>query len=64
MARRDRQRKRRRQKWVWGSIAAAITVGMTALAWSYLGSGKASPASSARVTQAPVSDDATTTTAK
>ncbi|TYG98364.1 hypothetical protein ES288_A10G112000v1 [Gossypium darwinii] len=64
MARRDRQRKKRRQKWVWGSIAAAITLGMTALAWSYLPSGKASSASSARITQAPVSDDAITKTAK
>ncbi|XP_040959059.1 uncharacterized protein [Gossypium hirsutum] len=64
MARRDRQRKKRRQKWVWGSIAAAISLGMTALAWSYLPSGKASSASSARITQAPVSDDATTKTAK
>ncbi|PPR81668.1 hypothetical protein GOBAR_AA39047 [Gossypium barbadense] len=63
MARRDRQRKKRRQKWVWGSIAAAITLGMTALAWSYLPSGKASSASSARITQAPVSDDAITKTA-
>ncbi|GMJ08770.1 hypothetical protein like AT3G50910 [Hibiscus trionum] len=28
MARRDRQRKKRRQRWVWGSIATAITLGM------------------------------------
>ncbi|KAK8606753.1 hypothetical protein V6N13_052513 [Hibiscus sabdariffa] len=36
MARRERQRKKRRQRWVWGSIAAAITLGTAALAWSYL----------------------------
>ncbi|CAN1121997.1 hypothetical protein LINPERPRIM_LOCUS2515 [Linum perenne] len=36
MARRNRQTQKRRQRWVWGSIAAAITLGTTALAWSYL----------------------------
>ncbi|GAV87753.1 hypothetical protein CFOL_v3_31179 [Cephalotus follicularis] len=42
MARRDRQRMKRRQRWVWGSIAAVITLGTAALAWSYLPSGKGS----------------------
>ncbi|CAL1360867.1 unnamed protein product [Linum trigynum] len=36
MARRNRQVQKRRQRWVWGSIAAAITLGTAALAWSYL----------------------------
>ncbi|XP_022775331.1 uncharacterized protein LOC111317195 [Durio zibethinus] len=56
MARRDRQRKKRRQRWVWGSIAAAITLGTAALAWSYLPTGKGS--SSAASPQAPDHDDA------
>ncbi|KAK8717575.1 hypothetical protein V6N13_044836 [Hibiscus sabdariffa] len=42
MARRERQRKKRRQRWVWGSIATAITLGTAALAWSYLPTGKGS----------------------
>ncbi|KVH92364.1 hypothetical protein Ccrd_005593 [Cynara cardunculus var. scolymus] len=37
-----RQRRMRRQKWIWGSIAAAITLGSTALAWSYLPTAKGS----------------------
>lgn len=37
-----RQRRKRRQKWIWGSIAAAITLGSTALAWSYLPTAKGS----------------------
>ncbi|XWS29273.1 hypothetical protein CRYUN_Cryun24cG0014100 [Craigia yunnanensis] len=56
MARRHRQRKKRRQRWVWGSIAAAITLGTAALAWSYLPTGKGS--SSASIPQAPDHDDA------
>ncbi|CAL1394695.1 unnamed protein product [Linum trigynum] len=36
MARRYRQVQKRRQRWVWGSISAAITLGTAALAWSYL----------------------------
>ncbi|KAJ9703505.1 hypothetical protein PVL29_005026 [Vitis rotundifolia] len=36
LTRRERQRRKRRQRWVWGSIAAVITVGTAALAWSYL----------------------------
>ncbi|KAE8685399.1 GTPase Era [Hibiscus syriacus] len=56
MARRERQRKRRMQRWVWGSIATAITLGTAALAWSYLPTVKGS--SSADVPQAsdPVDD--------
>ncbi|CAN4080103.1 unnamed protein product [Withania somnifera] len=35
-ARRLRQiRKRRQKKWIWGSIAATITLGSAVLAWSY-----------------------------
>ncbi|XP_022740377.1 uncharacterized protein LOC111292325 [Durio zibethinus] len=56
MARRDRQRKKRRQRWVWGSIAAIITLGTAALAWSYLPTGKGS--SSASIPQASDHDDA------
>ncbi|CAK9152364.1 unnamed protein product [Ilex paraguariensis] len=37
-----RQRRKRRQRWVWGSIATTITLGTAALAWSYLPSGKTS----------------------
>ncbi|XP_059623618.1 uncharacterized protein LOC132266677 [Cornus florida] len=40
--RRLRQRRKRRQRWVWGSIAATITLGTAALAWSYLPTGKGS----------------------
>nr|XP_043617971.1 uncharacterized protein LOC122589712 [Erigeron canadensis] len=40
--RRVRQRRKRRQRWIWGSIGIAITLGSTALAWSYLSSGKGS----------------------
>ncbi|KAL6975899.1 hypothetical protein U1Q18_024694 [Sarracenia purpurea var. burkii] len=39
MSRRLRQIRKRRQRWVWGSIAAAITLGTGALAWSYLSTG-------------------------
>ncbi|KAL5063757.1 hypothetical protein RYX36_025494 [Vicia faba] len=42
MARRERQRKTRRQRWIWGSIATAIVLGTTAIAWSYLPSSKGS----------------------
>ncbi|EOX91033.1 Uncharacterized protein TCM_000342 [Theobroma cacao] len=56
MARRDRQRKNKRQRWVWGSIAAAITLGTAALAWSYLPTGKGSSSTSS--SQAPDHDDA------
>ncbi|CAK8539924.1 unnamed protein product [Lathyrus sativus] len=36
MARRERQRKSRRQKWVWGSITTVIALGTAAIALSYL----------------------------
>lgn len=42
-ARRLRQiRKRRQKKWIWGSIAAAITLGSAVLAWSYFSTGRES----------------------
>ncbi|KAJ8770656.1 hypothetical protein K2173_021303 [Erythroxylum novogranatense] len=40
MARRNRQLKKRRRRWVWGSIAAAVTLGTAALAWSFLPAGE------------------------
>ncbi|KAL3626743.1 hypothetical protein CASFOL_029486 [Castilleja foliolosa] len=41
--RRLRQRRKRRQKWIWGSIATAVTIGSAALAYSYFqSSGKTS----------------------
>ncbi|XP_071731338.1 uncharacterized protein [Rutidosis leptorrhynchoides] len=40
--RRLRQRRKTRQRWIWGSIGVAITLGSAALAWSYLPTGKAS----------------------
>ncbi|KAL6273975.1 hypothetical protein ACE6H2_024667 [Prunus campanulata] len=43
LARRDRERRERRQRWVWGSIAAALTLGSAALAYSYIPSGRGSP---------------------
>ncbi|KAF7828885.1 putative plant/F18B3-190 protein [Senna tora] len=36
MARRERQRRSRRQRWVWGSITTAIVLGVATIAWSYL----------------------------
>lgn len=45
MARRNRQRRKRKQRWVWGSIAAAITLGTAALVGSYLLTGKESTSS-------------------
>ncbi|GAB2282758.1 hypothetical protein Dimus_017298 [Dionaea muscipula] len=41
-ARHDRHKRRRRLRWVWGSVAVAITVGSIALAWSYAPGGKVS----------------------
>ncbi|KAF3595112.1 hypothetical protein DY000_02026448 [Brassica cretica] len=35
VARRKRQKRKKRQRWIWGSIAATITLGSAALAWSY-----------------------------
>lgn len=42
LARRVRQRKKRRQRWYWGMVATAITLGTGALAWSYLATEKGS----------------------
>lgn len=36
VARRERQKRKKRQRWIWGSIAATITLGSAALAWSYI----------------------------
>jgi len=36
MARRERQRKNKRQRWIWGSITTVIALSTAALAWSYL----------------------------
>ncbi|KAJ0253643.1 Uncharacterized protein HA466_0112990 [Hirschfeldia incana] len=36
VARRERQKRKKRQRWIWGSIAATITLGSAALAWSYV----------------------------
>ncbi|KAH0902941.1 hypothetical protein HID58_042444 [Brassica napus] len=36
LARRERQKRKKRQRWIWGLIAATITLGSAALAWSYI----------------------------
>ncbi|KAK7406736.1 hypothetical protein VNO78_08366 [Psophocarpus tetragonolobus] len=36
MARRERQRRSRRQRWIWGSITTVIALSTAAIAWSYL----------------------------
>ncbi|CAN0861712.1 hypothetical protein LINGRAHAP2_LOCUS8292 [Linum grandiflorum] len=46
LGRRNRHVQKRRQRWVWGSIAAAITLGSAALAWSYLPPREGSPSTS------------------
>ncbi|KAJ9172760.1 hypothetical protein P3X46_015970 [Hevea brasiliensis] len=56
MARRNRQVGKRRQRWVWGSIATVITLGTAALAWSYFPSAKGS--SSNDDSMVPEHDDA------
>ncbi|XP_038999658.1 uncharacterized protein LOC120125247 [Hibiscus syriacus] len=61
MARRDRQRKKRWQRWVWGSIATAITLGTVTLAWSYLPTEKGLSTSSAGIPRASDNDDTATT---
>lgn len=40
-----RQRREKKLRWVWGSLAAAITVGTAALAWSYVPGGKGTSSS-------------------
>ncbi|KAG0465327.1 hypothetical protein HPP92_019491 [Vanilla planifolia] len=44
-ARQLRYRRKRRQKWFWGSIGLVLTLGSAAIAWSYLPSSKAVPSS-------------------
>ncbi|AES95021.1 hypothetical protein MtrunA17_Chr5g0404591 [Medicago truncatula] len=39
MARRERQRKSKKQKWIWGSLTTVIALGTAAVAWSYLPAG-------------------------
>ncbi|MED6145920.1 hypothetical protein PIB30_029519 [Stylosanthes scabra] len=58
LARRDRQRRRRRMKrWLWSSIGSAIVLGSAAIAWSYLPTGKGS-SSSADHDMVPEHEDA------
>lgn len=45
-ARQLRQRRKRRQNWVWGSIASAVTIGSAVILWSYFQTGKGSSSSS------------------
>ncbi|XP_061357649.1 uncharacterized protein LOC133301954 [Gastrolobium bilobum] len=56
MARRERQRRSRRQRWIWGSISTAIVLGTAAIAWSYLPMGKGSTSADHDVV--PEHDDA------
>ncbi|TKY70418.1 hypothetical protein E2542_SST06708 [Spatholobus suberectus] len=56
MARRERQRRSRRQRWIWGSITTVIALSTAAIAWSYLPMGKGS--SSADHDLVPEHDDA------
>jgi len=43
MARQERYRRKRRQRWIWGSIGLAVTLGAAAIAWSYIPDSKPSP---------------------
>jgi len=36
MSRQQRKERKKRQKWFWGSVGLAVTLGATAIAWSYL----------------------------
>ncbi|CAL5055394.1 unnamed protein product [Urochloa decumbens] len=36
MSRQQRKGRKKRQKWFWGSVGLAVTLGATAIAWSYL----------------------------
>ncbi|KAF3440996.1 hypothetical protein FNV43_RR19282 [Rhamnella rubrinervis] len=56
MSRRDRERRKRRQRWIWGSIVATLTVGTAALAWSFIPSSGAGSTTSD--SQLPQSEDA------
>ncbi|KAK7346414.1 hypothetical protein VNO80_20933 [Phaseolus coccineus] len=42
MARRERQRRSRRQRWIWGSITTTLALGTAAIVWSYLPVGRGS----------------------
>ncbi|XP_061342360.1 uncharacterized protein LOC133288578 [Gastrolobium bilobum] len=41
-ARRERQRRTRRQRWIWGSVTTVIALSTAAIAWSYLPMGEGS----------------------
>ncbi|KAJ8764353.1 hypothetical protein K2173_006093 [Erythroxylum novogranatense] len=58
VARRNRQLRKRRQVWIWGSIAAAVTLGTAALAWSFVSAGDGS--SSGNDSQVPENKNAAT----
>ncbi|XP_073155952.1 uncharacterized protein [Henckelia pumila] len=45
VARQLRQKRKRKQRWVWGSIAAAITLGSAFIGWSYFHAEKGSSSS-------------------
>ncbi|XP_054825152.1 uncharacterized protein LOC129322792 [Prosopis cineraria] len=42
MARRERQRRSHRQRWIWGTITTAVVLGAATIAWSYVPVGKSS----------------------
>jgi len=44
MARRERQRRSRRQRWIWGSITTTLALGTAAIVLSYLPVGRGSTA--------------------
>ncbi|XP_056168128.1 uncharacterized protein LOC115680094 isoform X3 [Syzygium oleosum] len=46
MARRLKQRRKRRHRWIWRSIAGAISLGTAVLVWSYLPAGQGSSTTS------------------
>ncbi|VFQ85637.1 unnamed protein product [Cuscuta campestris] len=58
ITRRDRQKRKRRQRWIWGSVAASLTIGSAVLAWSYFrqGGGSSSSSSSFANQSGPSSD--------
>ncbi|RAL52535.1 unnamed protein product [Cuscuta campestris] len=58
ITRRDRQKRKRRQRWIWGSVAASLTIGSAVLAWSYFrqGGGSSSSSSSSAHQSGPSSD--------
>jgi hypothetical protein len=36
MSRQQRKGRKKRQKWFWASVGLAVTLGATAIAWSYV----------------------------